>query len=253
MTVVRIEGEVGTGKTSLALTFPEPIQHFDTDIGGFDRASWRFKDKIASGDIRSKSYHFPDNGANGVKLTAKELLRSISGRRAMNSTVGAKEIWNELFDDYGDALDDHKIRTVVFDSWTRVWRLCTSAYREEIGAAGLMPRDYGIPNNRMTALLDIGRKYGKHIVLVVHMDDEYKDVTASDGQVKSISTGRRVADKWKTTDNLVDMIIRTELNSSRPKATITQSKLVLDLTGMVYEEPRWEMVETAVRMLRGES
>lgn len=251
--VVKIEGEVGTGKTSLSLTFPEPIQHFDTDIGGFDRAAWRFKDKIDSGAIRSKSYHLPDSGPNGEKLTATDVLRAISGRRAINTAMGAREIWNSLFDDYGNALDDPSVSTIVFDSWTRVWRLCTSAYREEIGAVGLMPRDYGVPNNRMTALLDIGRKYNKNIVLVVHMDNEYKDIPGSDGQIKSVSTGRRIPDQWKLTDNLVDIMLTSQLDDNIPVVAVKQSKLMLDLTGMVYREPSWGQIETAIKMLRGES
>lgn len=251
--VVAIEGEVGTGKTSFALTFPKPIMHLDTDVGGFQRASWRFKDEIASGGIKSKTYHYPD------RPSAKDLLRSISGKgSSANRMVGALDVWNALFDDYGEALDNKSISTIVFDSWTRVWRLCTAAFLEErrdkgMNVGGLMERDYGEPNNRMTSILDIGRKYGKCIVLVCHLDDERKDYLDDKGQRQSMVTGKRIADQWRRTSQLVDMVIRTELNSNKPKATITQSKLVLDLTGIAYEEPSWTMVETAVRMLRGES
>ena len=34
-------GDEGTGKTTMALTFPKPLVHFDIDVVGFRRAAWR--------------------------------------------------------------------------------------------------------------------------------------------------------------------------------------------------------------------
>ena len=39
--IVAIVGEEGTGKSSMALSFPKKLIHFDIDVGGFSRAAWR--------------------------------------------------------------------------------------------------------------------------------------------------------------------------------------------------------------------
>ncbi len=245
--VVAIEGEVGTGKTSLALTFPKPIVHMDTDVGGFSRASWRFAEELKSGAIKSQPYHVPQQAIiDKLKLTTSKASK----------IIGVKDLWYRMLEDYLNALVDPKIKTIIWDSWTRVWTLCTNAFLEEkqekdANRVRLMEIEYTEPNLRMVSLVDAARDAGKSLVLVCHLTDERKDVPTTEG-IKSITTGKRIADQWRRTSQLVDMIIRTELNSTKPKATITQSKLVLDLTGMTYDEPRWEMIETAIRMLRGE-
>ena len=245
--VVSIEGEVGTGKTSLALTFPKPIVHMDTDVGGFSRASWRFTEELKSNAIRSQSYHVPQQAIiDKLRLTASKASK----------ITGVKDLWYKMLEDYLKALVDPGVRTIVWDSWTRVWTLCTNAFLEEKqqkdeNRVRLLEIEYTEPNLRMVSLVDAAREAGKGLVLVCHLTDERRDVPTTEG-IKSMTTGKRIADQWRRTGQLVDMIIRTELNSNKPKATITQSKLVLDLTGMVYGEPDWNMIETAVKMLRGE-
>ena len=57
--IAAIRGDDKTGKTSLILTFPKPLFHMDFDVGGFNRASHRFRQEIKDGLVVSKSYHIP--------------------------------------------------------------------------------------------------------------------------------------------------------------------------------------------------
>ncbi len=243
--VVKIQGEVGVGKSTLALTFPKPLRHLDTDVGGFERAAWRFEDEMKSGSIRSTSYHVPQ----------QSIKDKLMGNKQANRIVGMKELWYRMLGDYVVASEDKSVSTVVWDSWTRVWNLCTSAFLEEkqekdVNRTRLLEVEYTEPNLRMVALIDAAREAGKNLVLVCHLTDERKDYPTGDG-VKSLLTGRRIADNWKRTDQLVDMIVAVELEKNAPKATILQSKVVLDLTGMNYQNPSWELVDATVRMMRG--
>lgn len=248
--VVKIDGEVGVGKTSLALTFPKPIIHMSTDVGGFERAAWRFQEDIKSEAIISRPYHIPQQAILDKLLgTAKQAKK----------LVGMRDLWyGRLLKDYVAALSDPSVATVIWDSWTQTWPLCTSTYLEELqetnpSRTNLMEVEYTNPNIRMGSLIDAAKENGKNLVLVCHMADERKDhIDPSTGKKESVLTGKRIADCWKRTDRVVDMIISVELSSNKPKATIMQSKLVLDLTGMVYDDPSWQSIETAVKMLRGE-
>ena len=49
-------GEDKCCKTTFALTFPKPMVFMEFDIGGFDRAIYRFQNEFDKGLIKYESY-----------------------------------------------------------------------------------------------------------------------------------------------------------------------------------------------------
>ena len=57
--IAGIWGEDKSCKTTLALTFPKPLIFMEFDIGGFQRAIYRFNGDYQSGLIKYESYPMP--------------------------------------------------------------------------------------------------------------------------------------------------------------------------------------------------
>src|SRR3990167_4518962 len=69
--VIAIVGEEGSCKSSMALSAPLPIFHFEIDFGGFDRAAWYMKKN--NPDIRIKRFE-PDEDITSTDFTQYDIL-----------------------------------------------------------------------------------------------------------------------------------------------------------------------------------
>lgn len=262
--IVGVYGEDKVGKSSFALTLPTPIAFFEFDIGGFGRAAWRFKEQVEEGLIVSKKFVPPQ------QVSRDKLLGGIKLRRS-NKVVGMKEIWYEQFLPwYFDILEDKELapcgkpfRTLVFDSAPEVWDLCTRTYLQELqeldpskNRVQLLQIEYAESNSRMKALFTGPKEAGKNLVLTHYMTDKYGRVLDKDGSMKDDVIGRMHAG-WKMTTKVADIMVECTVKKEKeglvPYGEVVLCGLALELTGMVFREPSWAQVVSALNMYRGES
>ena len=109
-------GDEGTGKTTMALTFPKPLVHFDIDVGGFRRAAWRLN---AEG-IESKSYPKPIQIEKLLGQTGSPSTRVLIPKKV----EGMKELWQQIVQDFVNACMNKEVKTIVMDSATLLWNIC---------------------------------------------------------------------------------------------------------------------------------
>lgn len=220
--ILGIGGPDKSGKTSLALTFPKPIHVFEFDIATVERAIWRFK----GDDIRVSRYPLPV-GFGPSK--ARDI----------------KSIWNNFVDEYAKVLEDKTIKTISFDTSSKLWWICHTTYLQELQAKNprerLMPMEYGEPNSRMSSLIFAARQYDKHLVLAHHLRAVYKAMLTEKG-MQDMATDEKELDGFKWTGSLIDVEIWTSVVDGKPIGTCTLSGLALQMVGMAIQEPTYDKI-----------
>ena len=259
--IVGIYGPDKSCKSTFALSFPKPIFHMETDIGGFERAAWRYKEEISSGLIVSQRYVIP------AQVMRDKLVGGLKLRRS-NRLVGYKELWDRLLDDYFGVLDGSKVagngqpfQTIIMDSFSEVWELITRTYLQELqeldpnkNRTQLLQIEYATPNSWIKALLYGPKEVGKNLVLTHYMADKYGPVLVN-GEVKQEVVGQTHAG-WKQIEKVVDVMVETSVKREKggmvPYGEVTLCGLALELTGLKYIEPTWDQIVDTLRAYRGE-
>lgn len=227
--IVAICGDEGTGKTTMSITFPKPLRHFDIDVGGFRRAIWR----LTAEGIESKSYPKP------IQM---DKLKGSVGEPSTRITIpkkveGMKELWQVIVEDFVESCLNPEIKTIVLDSATLLWNICHNSHLQELQERQvakwrndpktrntpfdendyrerLQPMEYGPANDRMRTILHTARSYQKNLILTHYPTDEYGTVADGKGNMVEGKTGRKVLDGFKETVKLVDLVGWTSIKES---------------------------------------
>jgi len=224
--ITAICGDEGTGKTTMALTFPKPLRHFDIDVGGYRRAIWR----LDTTDSSSKSYPRP------IQVNKLMGQQTVSTRIEVPKKVtGMKELWQDVVTDFVVACQDATIKTIILDSSTLLWSICHNSRLQELQEIQLakwkkehpnipfdendyrerlQPVEYGPANDRMRTLLHTARSFGKNLVLVHYPTDEYGTIQDGRGNMVEGKTGKVILDGFKETVKLVDLVVWTSIKSN---------------------------------------
>jgi len=273
--IVVICGDEGTGKTTMGLTFPKPLHHFDVDVGGYRRAAWR----LTTDGVVSNSYPKP--------IQIQKLLGqtgSPSSRVSIPKKVeGMKELWQKLIQDFVDACMDKEVRTLVIDSATLLWNICHQSHLQELQERQLVyhkknkpnipfdeneyrerlqPIEYGPANDKMRTILHTARSFQKNLILTHYPTDEYGAMPDGKGNIVEGKTGNKILDGFKETVKLSDLVvwlsfketIKDKVKEKHPTARITKCGLEgmgLDAVGL--EVPAtYEGITNLQRLMRGE-
>ncbi len=230
--ITALWGKEKSWKTTMALTWPKPIFHFDLDVGGYDRAAWR----LNTDDIESKSYPTP--------IQMEKLMGQVKDGVTIKfpkKLLGIKEVWQQIVIDFVAAVSRPEIQTVVMDSATQLWSLCHRGRLQELQEVQvakskgnisdndlrerLQPIEYAEPNDRMRTLIYTARSYGKHLVLTHYPRDVYGQKVTERG-IEDYKTGDIEPDGFKDTQKLVDIVIWVETdNTGEVSAKITRCGL----------------------------
>lgn len=266
--IVAICGEEGTSKTTMGLTFPKPLRHYDIDVGGFRRAIWRLKPD----GIVSRSYPKP--------LQMEKLIGAVSTRLAAPKKVeGVKELWQRIAQDFVTDCQDESVRTVVLDSATLFWNICHNSHLQELQERQLaihrsefpnkpfdesryrerlQPIEYGPANDRARTVLHTARSYQKNLVLIHYPTDEYGTDVDDKGRKVEVKTGRKIMDGFKETAKLADLVVWISIKNidkvDTPMAKITKCGLEgLGLVAVGLEiEATYEGIRNLQKTMRGE-
>ena len=257
--VIVLWGDEGSWKTTFGLSYPKPLVHIETDVGGYNRAAWRLDTR----GIETTTYipPLPMEEGGTKKITVKFPKR----------LIGIKELWQQIFMEYVKACRDPKVKTIVIDSATELWAICHRGYLQELQetqlAAGMkeidpkfrsniIPIEYGDPNARMRQLINAAKSYQKYLVLTHYSKDVYITVQKGD-KSESMPSGEIVPDGFKDTGKLVDLIVRLEFNKQgEVEATIVKKCALAGMgttaLGMSLPEPSYQGLVDLRNTLAGE-
>lgn len=274
--ICAIWGAEKTGKTTLALTFPPPIVHFDIDVGGFSRAAMSNSngDYILGNGMKVKAKSEPF----AVPLQISKLLGKGAADpsiRISPKVVGMRELWQRFLQAYVAALEDKTVNTIIIDSGTGLWEIVRQSYLQEKQEAqeinGVIPAnvkyreslqsiEYAEPNNRMRSVIYAPRTFNKNLILTHYPREVYAQRLTERG-VMDVPTGQFEIDGYKYTSALVDLLIMTQIKvietgippvkRALPVGTITLSGVGLSIVGSEIPDPTYEKIINLVNMARG--
>ena len=255
--VIVLWGDEGTWKTTFGLSYPKPLVHIETDVGGYNRAAWRIDTKGIVTTTYLPPLPMEESGARKITVKFPKKL------------IGVKELWQQIFVDYVKACRDPKVATIVIDSATELWTICHRGYLQELQegqiASGmaeakirenLIPVEYSDPNARMRQLINAAKSYEKNLVLTHYSKDVYKTVQKGD-KSESMPSGEIKPDGFKDTGKLVDLIVRLEFNKQgEVEATIVKKCALAGMgttaLGMSLPEPSYQGLVDLRNTLAGE-
>ena len=239
--IISLWGVEGSGKSSVALTFPKPLFHMDLDLGGFDRAAWRILQEAKKAGTELRVYKC-DAGEDITKINwseydivTKPYLAPVQMEKLMGvqakpgvsvrfprAVRGIKELWQEIVVDLVALCQTRLVRSVITDSATQLWWICHTSLLQEkqeiqLAKAGfkesdptfrerLQPMEF--PNDRMRSLIYTARSAGKNLVMTHYPKDVYKERVGDKG-VESYKSGDVEPDGFKHTVTLDDIVIWT--------------------------------------------
>lgn len=258
-------GEDKTGKSTLALTAPKPLAYFVFDVGGDERALWKFEDDVNSGNIITSRQD--PRLKTSIAFKYPQPLPKISLKEAPLS--GFKELWNRFLLDYVWALENPKIKSVVIDTGTLLWEIVRQGFLQEkqefqmqrglkSGESmreKLLPIEYAEPNSRMRALLQAAGNQGKNIVMTHHARDEFKAMATEKG-IEEVRTGTRECAGWSGLGAIADVVVHTEYKKGKEDkkpemyATVDMSGVCLQIVGLSFKDPSYIQLETSIRNMR---
>lgn len=206
-------GRVKTGKTTVALTWPKPLVHFDMDLG-FERAEPNFAHlkilKVPFG--QPLSAHLPGAHANGIDIITVKYMPPIKwGTRPQ----GYIEWFNRVATDIMAAFEADWIKSIVYDTGSMLNKNRTSAQLELVqqrdsSRVNLIQIEYGPRNDDMRNMHAAGASYGKNFVVVCHQEPVYEQKLTSRG-IESIQVpGQFTWDGFGELDRYVDIVLRTD-------------------------------------------
>jgi len=250
--VIAIVGEEGSCKTTMALSFPKPMYHFELDMDGFRRAAWRLpqeypdikikelgrdedvtKVDITQFDIVTKPYPKPLQ-VGKLKGAMTGNTPSVRKFQQPKRVEGMKELWQSIITDFVH-VGQQGIVTIVFDSATKLWNIAHNARLQELQEIQeykwkkefpntpmpedeyrerLQPIEYGQPNDRMTTLMDTGKSFRKNLILTHYPTDEYGMVPDGKGGLKEDKTGNLILDGFKHTKKECSLIVWTSIKEN---------------------------------------
>jgi len=237
--IASLWGIEGSGKSTVALTYPKPLFHMDLDLGGFDRAAWRViqEAKKEGVELRVRRCDAGEDISvlnwNELDIVSKPYLAPVQMEKLMGvqktpgvsvrfprAVKGVKELWQEIVIDLVALCQTRIVRSIVIDSATQLWWVAHTSLlqeKQEIQLAKpgfkesdplfrerLQPMEF--PNDRMRSLIYTARSSGKNLVMTHYPKDVYKERVGANG-VESYKSGEVEPDGFKHTVTLDDIVI----------------------------------------------
>lgn len=233
--IIGLWGGIATAKSSVAASFPGPIEWFSFDVGGFSRA------RVApEAQIAVHEYPAP------IKF---ELEKKRVGLE------GWTELWGQFLKDYMAALKG-PCKTIVIDTATRCWVACHRAYLQMLQEQnptkpreGLQQIEYGEVNPWMFSVLDAPKQVGKFLVLTSHDEEERQDQMVK-GELKEgvvvMKDGKPVMKPqgFRHLPKNADLMLQMVVDNGSPWGVVTKSGLVtLALDGARIKNPTFQKLE----------
>ena len=195
--VVSISGLPKSGKTHLALTFPEPIKVFSFD-GRSDQVRQRnFKDK----NIEVENISVP--------IVESE-----------DDTGWAPKVWEPFYKKYKEDVESGKYQTIVLDTATTAHTILNQAVFEWVkeaesdraaergqttrGRQKLAVNEYHTRNLLMKALFDLPKNQGVNLVVIQYLGEKWVTLP---GKKMAEPTGELKVQGWAQTEAFADVNI----------------------------------------------
>lgn len=221
-----ISGEPKTGKTHLAMTWPEPIKVFC-----FDGRSSQVKDK-----------NFPDKDIE-VENFIMPIIESD------DDSSWAPPIWDDFYTKYKEAVNSGQYQTIIVDTATTAHTILSQAVFEWVKGDAenerhkLHVNEYHTRNLLMKALFDLPKNAGVNLVMIQYMGEKW---TKGSGSKMPEPTGELKIQGWGQTEGFADinieMAIKSKAGGTVMIATIKSNGFDRDINGKSFEDTDYDEI-----------
>lgn len=146
--LLSIEGMPGKGKSTLALTAPDPIALFDFDTG-LEGVVEKFLDE-------GKKIYVPDESMRHGDTDDPEVW---------------KKMWKTFCEHYYRAINAKEVRSLILDTSTESWELARLAEFSKLSQ--VMPHHYGPLNAEFRRLIKRAYDSDKNLILIHKLKPKY--------------------------------------------------------------------------------
>ena len=234
--IVSITGHPKSGKTHLALTFPEPVKVFSFD-GGADYVRTKFSDKA----IDIVNFQMP-------------LIES------EDDSSWAPPIWDDFYKKYKKAVESREYQTLVIDTASTAHTILNQTgfewLRQEAEGKGkdkkkLAVNEYHTRNLLMKALFDLPKNYGINLVTTQYLGEKW--ATPPGGKMPE-PTGEEKIQGWAQTEAFADINIgmttrikivvvdKKTVEKTVMMATIKSTRFDRDMIGKAFEDTCYDEI-----------
>jgi len=243
-------GLLKTGKTTLGLSWPTPMVHFDFDLGlhraepMFVQAGFKIlkvpSDVPLEGNI-DPSYH----------IISKQFPMPVKWGPTLQ---GYMNLWNLLLMDFKAAYEHPQVRSLIGDTGGSMWAIRTRAQLEKAQMSNptrtrLQQIEYGEPNTDMAAVLGACRAYKKNLLMLHHVGGLYEPKLTSHG-VEEVRIGDTY-DGWSKSGNLVDVVMKTYKENGSTGIEFIDCGLTLAAEGTKLNPATFTSILDDLNRLRG--
>jgi len=253
-------GDIKTAKTTLGLTFPKPLVHFDFDQG-FHRAAPRFSGfnilKLQLNEPLS-----PAHLASGADIISKPYLMPVKFP-GQKTNLDMQLLDSYIIPDMVTACQATGVKSICLDTGTVLWHCVTDATLQRIqqnnpSRQQLIQIEYRRANSDMRALCLLPRAYGKHLYITHHQTANYQSLVQGQEAVRVGETW----DGWNRIGGVVDTVVYTSIQRSMipgtippqqrsiPQGTILTCGLTLAAEGKVLDNPSFEDILSCILLSR---
>lgn len=222
-------GVAGSGKTTCALSGEDKTSYHEFDPGSYDRAVKGLP--VDESNILLHRHWAP--------LTSLKSLGKVSASglgMQMKHLEGWTEAYSDFVDQYLEDLQKPEVHQAVFDTETNQWLMIRQGWQQQIQNAGskaeadrMSPLVYTEPNARYEQIVTASKMYGKDLILIGHMKEDYKN---------DKPTGVMIHDGHREAPNLCDLFLEFGIENKKPVATIRKAGAGgLELVGMKLVAP----------------
>ena len=212
-----ISGLPKSGKTHLALTWPDPLV-----IYSFEHGARFVATKFPGKSIKIREFKLP-------------IIESD------NPAPYAEAIWEDFQKTFKEDAYSGQYQTLIIDTGTHLWAVLRQAITESKNRRRLTEIEYALPNLKMGSIYSHAAEAGVNLVVLNYLRDKY---------VKGENTGELELSGWGQTEGLVDVVMETARKTSGGKtsmiATIKDNRFDRDVNGQTFTDTTYDELITVL-------
>jgi len=253
--IANIEAREKEGKSTFALTAPDPIVVYNFDLG-LEGIVQHAKKKgqtiivagVDQGRQRMPAYFFVrPKPAKGQSLYDAAIVKETAKR--------AREVWQKYRTDFREGLES-KARSLVVDTGGQCFQLAKFARFGRLKR--VLPRDHDELYQEFQQLMQEAYDYDKNVLWIHRLGEEWTDRINMKGEKESVKTGRWIRKPaYRDVGFEVQANVRLEKYLDKKKqahfkATVTDCRLNQGMDGLELEDDLCSFPYLAAAIFEGE-
>ena len=228
--VMRIGGFEKDGKTHFGLTMPAPISVLNIDRG---------LEGVVEKFAREKEIHISKDFRAMPSVTREDNERR----------------WDAIMEAYTVALEDHTIRSVLYDTDTEAWEIVRLGFFGKL--VGVRELHYPEVNSIFRDVIDMALAHDKNVILTCRLRKQYIRTKSTEGKESASWNGKWEESGFGEFGSIVQANLRAKIESidgkNTPTIRVINCRQNMQMNGEVFEGDMATFPWVAANIIEGTS